>query len=75
MGLEGISTEQLRREGVAAETIRFVLVPILEREFERALNALDAAKSWEEVCVARAEIKTIRQVMKNLDSKYRLTKE
>jgi hypothetical protein len=75
MALEGISTEQLKREGVAAETIRFALIPILEREFERSLNALDVAETWEKTCAARAEIKVIRQIMKNLDSKYRLTKE
>jgi len=75
MAMEGISSEQLKREGVAAETIRYALLPILEREFERALSALEAAKEVEEFFAARADLKIIRQIMKQLDSKYRITKE
>lgn len=75
MPVEGISAEQLRREGVAAETIRIALLPIIEREFEKALSQLDKAIGLEAMLDARADIRLLRSVMRQLDHKYRISKE
>mgnify|MGYP001602122929 FL=1 len=75
MALQAFDIERLKREGVAADTIRQALLPVIERDFEQALLRLDQAKSYEELLDARADLRAIRTIMRQLDHKYRLSKE
>ena len=75
MALQAFDIERLKRDGVAADTIRQALLPVIERDFEQALLHLDQAKSYEELLDARADLRSIRNIMRQLDHKYRLSKE
>ena len=73
--LPEITDERLKREGVAAETIRMGLIPIVESEFEQALLRLDKATEINGLLDARADLRVIRGLMRQLNHKYRMYKE
>ena len=73
--LEGITEAELKRQGAAAETLRWALEPIVTKEFERALVALETAKTYDELLSARADIRTMRSLLKQLGIKANLVRE
>ena len=75
MALQAFDIERLKRTGVAADTIRQALLPIVDADFEQALQHLDQAKTLEELLDVRAEIRVLRHVMRQLDHKAKLSKE
>lgn len=73
--LAELTDERLKREGIAAETIRMGLMPIVETEFEQALLRLDKATEINGLLDARADLRVIRAIMRQLNHKYRLYKD
>lgn len=71
MALEGISTEALMRKGVASQTIKDILIPIVISEKEKLLQRLAQAVSQEDLLLAKAEARTILALQRQLDTNIR----
>lgn len=67
MAIEGISNDQLRRRGVAAQTIKDALIPIVADAREKLLVQLSQASTQDELLVCKAEAKTILNLQRQID--------
>jgi len=73
--IQEISDESLKRLGVASETIHTALVPIVERQLDKSLGALDIAENEFKQQKAIAEITVLRKLMKQLESNKSYAKD
>jgi hypothetical protein len=72
MAVHGISEAQLARRGIASVTIKEALIPILEAEIEKLLNAMEKCPAeLQNFLDIRGDLRAVRNIQRQLDASIR----